>query len=61
MSDDTIEQEIESPCPRCSGQLAKMSKYDGTLFMGITAYIVFCKKCDFEENADKWQERLESK
>lgn len=61
MSDDAVEFELETPCPSCGGTLARMSKTDDTLFMGITAYIVFCKKCDFEENAEKWQKRLESK
>ena len=60
MSNDAIEEDIESPCPKCDGQLAKMSKKDGSLFMNITPYIIFCKKCDFEENAKLWTERLES-
>jgi C4-type Zn-finger protein len=51
--------DLTTPCPVCSGTLVSIRNKDGTPFMGVTGYLIFCKKCDFEEDAKKWQERLD--
>lgn len=53
--------ELDIPCPSCGGTLVSIRNKDGTPFMGVTGYLVFCNKCDFEESAKKWQERFDKK
>lgn len=62
MSDksNAIDFEIDTPCPSCNRTLVSIRNKDGTLFLGETEYLVFCKTCDFEEDADKWKERLDN-
>ena len=51
--------ELQVPCPLCKGVLVSIRNKDGTPFMGVSDYLVFCKKCEFEEDAKQWQERLD--
>jgi len=58
--DTAIDFELDTPCPNCGDTLVSVRNKDGTLFLGVAKYLVFCKKCDFEEDANKWQKRLDN-
>ncbi len=58
--DSAIDFELDKPCPLCGGILVSIRNKDGTPFLGVSKYLIFCKKCDFEESADKWQERFDN-
>lgn len=57
---DAEDFELQMPCPDCNGVLVSIRNKDGTPFMGVTGYLIFCKSCDFEEDATRWQKRLDT-
>ncbi len=60
--DDSIAEDFELsvPCPVCGGTLVSIRNKDGTPFVGVTGYLIFCKQCDFEEDEERWQMRLDT-
>ena len=38
-----IDFELDIPCPLCNGTLVSIRNKDGSLFLGVTEYLVFCK------------------
>ncbi len=55
-----VDFEIDIPCPLCNGKLVSIRNKDGTPFLGVTDYLVFCKVCEFEEDAKQWKERIDN-